>query len=565
MPDISLVWDNVNARADIAMAGAGLAMGNDLETAVLISLFTDHIAEPGDILAAGQATDPRGWWADTYEAPDLIGSKLWQAFWRVRNQDTLNWARDTATGSLQWMLDDGVASSVQVAPLFYGSGGLALRIAIVQPAGNTSNFLFAWAGINAAPTIISTSTNAGVGLGPSLSLNFVNNGPLDSRIVFGRASVATYFDGNGIMQTAANNVARFDHDPTLLTPRGLLIEEARTNSLPNSTMVGAVAGTPGTLPTNWLQTENTGVIPNVIGSGTENGIPYVDIQFLGTTTGGTNNNIFFSPTVISAGNSQAWTASCYMRVVAGSLGAVPASLFVIDSAAAHSVAIAPPPTGASLASNRFVLTATSSASGVTAVTSAIQLDPPIGTAMNVTLRIGAPQLELGRFATSFIPTSSAAVTRQGDIATLPVIAASGATNFRFNQPAGTIGVEALVGQLNNEAVELAGLASILGKTSINVQGGNSVAMFDLTAPVNAALGVQPVATVFRAMYAFTAGAQAGLIVGSGLVTSAGTPLTPGITGLTIGTDSASQQPNGYLRRIQYWPRALAAPELQAGF
>jgi hypothetical protein len=98
-----------------------------------------------------------------------------------------------------------------------------------------------------------------------------------------------------------------------------------------------------------------------------------------------------------------------------------------------------------------------------------------------------------------------------------------------------------------------------------VQGSNNVAMFDSTAPVNSGLGLQPVATAFRAMYAFTAGAQAGLIVGGALVTGAASPLTPGIFELTIGTDGNVQQPNGYFRRIQYWPRVLAAPELQAGF
>jgi phage gp46-like protein len=142
--DISLVWDPVNARADFAMTGAGLALGNDLETAVLISLFTDQAADPADLMPPGEGADPRGWWADTYETPDQIGSRLWQVFWRVRNQDTLNWARDTATRALQWMIEDGVATAIQVVPQFYGQGGLALSIAITEPSGNTSPFRFAW-------------------------------------------------------------------------------------------------------------------------------------------------------------------------------------------------------------------------------------------------------------------------------------------------------------------------------------------------------------------------------------------------------------------------------------
>ena len=54
------------------------------------------------------------------------------------------------------------------------------------------------------------------------------------------------------------------------------LEPPSTNSIRNNTMVGAVAGTPGTLPTNWggsLATVN-GIAINVVGSGYEAGIPY---------------------------------------------------------------------------------------------------------------------------------------------------------------------------------------------------------------------------------------------------------------------------------------------------
>lgn len=50
------------------------------------------------------------------------------------------------------------------------------------------------------------------------------------QLTFTRASSATYFDSAGLLQTAANDVMRFDHDPVTLAPRGILVEaEARTN------------------------------------------------------------------------------------------------------------------------------------------------------------------------------------------------------------------------------------------------------------------------------------------------------------------------------------------------
>ena len=53
-------------------------------------------------------------------------------------------------------------------------------------------------------------------------------------ITFSRASAGTYVDSNGVIQSAADNQARFDHDPVTGESLGLLIEEARTNLLLNS-------------------------------------------------------------------------------------------------------------------------------------------------------------------------------------------------------------------------------------------------------------------------------------------------------------------------------------------
>ena len=68
---------------------------------------------------------------------------------------------------------------------------------------------------------------------PSFQRDFASLKTLDHgtgpAITFTRPSSATYFDADGVLQTAANDVARFDHDPVNGNSRGLLIEEARTN------------------------------------------------------------------------------------------------------------------------------------------------------------------------------------------------------------------------------------------------------------------------------------------------------------------------------------------------
>lgn len=83
---------------------------------------------------------------------------------------------------------------------------------------------------------------------PSLMLDFAkqsfwkqgtypwNQDTLDPAVdlTFTRASTATYFDANGVLQTAATDQMRFDHDPLTGEPLGVLIEESRTNLAPYS-------------------------------------------------------------------------------------------------------------------------------------------------------------------------------------------------------------------------------------------------------------------------------------------------------------------------------------------
>jgi phage gp46-like protein len=151
MGDIRIIFDNATGTGDLAMSGVTLETGHELETAVLISLFTDARADPGDVVLDN---DPRGWWADTYSAledptlptipNDRIGSKLWQVFYRPRNQDTLNWMRDQILIALGWMLTDGVASAIDAVPVFTSSGGVGCSVTVTAN-GVPTRFDYAWA------------------------------------------------------------------------------------------------------------------------------------------------------------------------------------------------------------------------------------------------------------------------------------------------------------------------------------------------------------------------------------------------------------------------------------
>jgi hypothetical protein len=72
---------------------------------------------------------------------------------------------------------------------------------------------------------------------PSLDLNFAANKSLvddisgNNLITFSRASTGTFVGSNGLIQSAASGVPRFDHNPATGESLGLLVEEARTNNV----------------------------------------------------------------------------------------------------------------------------------------------------------------------------------------------------------------------------------------------------------------------------------------------------------------------------------------------
>jgi phage gp46-like protein len=121
----------------------GLQTGNDLETAVLISLFTDRIANADDFIPDGTG-DPRGWWGDLDEATP-IGSRLWLLDRSKQKQEVLNNARDYIVEALQWLVDDGLVASIDVQTEWTRASFLGAQITLYQPAGPQIPLTYAWA------------------------------------------------------------------------------------------------------------------------------------------------------------------------------------------------------------------------------------------------------------------------------------------------------------------------------------------------------------------------------------------------------------------------------------
>lgn len=147
MADITLAWNSATNHADWVQNGAVLETGNDIVSAIIISIFSDRRAEPGDVIP-DDSNDPRGWWADD-DVP--IGSRMWLLRRAKQTMTTLQLAYDYLAESLQWMIDDGVVGRFDIQMQWVRRGMLGAQITAWSPTGvqlASGLYTWAWSGIN---------------------------------------------------------------------------------------------------------------------------------------------------------------------------------------------------------------------------------------------------------------------------------------------------------------------------------------------------------------------------------------------------------------------------------
>jgi len=408
---------------------------------------------------------------------------------------------------------------------------------------------------------------------PTLLLDFANTGRLDPRITFTRASSATFFDSAGVLQTAASGAARFTYNPSTLAAQGLLIEEQRTNSIRNSTMVGAVAGTPGTAPTNWnAATGGSGITRELVGTGTENGITYIDFRFSGTGASTAFQVINTDTTTgIAAATGQAWSGSFYLKLVAGSTTGTDIKMQLLEIASGSGVvqnlSAALSPTSQNLATQRVIYSATlSGGATITNLQQGLRLVFTNGVAVDITLRIGLPQLELGAFATSVIPTSTTALTRNADVASMT------GTNFSdwYSASEGTLFAESSLASVAttpaitsfSDGTDTGNLIQVntsgAGLVRYRVVIGGAAQVNNLSSGVTATIN-----TPFKYAAAYKASDFAISVNGATSATQASGNL-PSPTQLRIlQTGSGGSVFSGTIRSIRFYPQRLSNAQLVA--
>lgn len=141
MSDIALVWNGT--EADLAIEGGDLVLEDGLQTSAVISLFSDRRARLDDAIPAGDG-DRRGWVGDAWPvvAGDQVGSRLWLLGREKELAETLRKAREYGREALAWLIEDGIAASVDVTATAPRRGLLRLAVTVNRRDGSTINHQF---------------------------------------------------------------------------------------------------------------------------------------------------------------------------------------------------------------------------------------------------------------------------------------------------------------------------------------------------------------------------------------------------------------------------------------
>jgi hypothetical protein len=346
-------------------------------------------------------------------------------------------------------------------------------------------------------------TGAGIFSLAPLDLRFALQKTLDPRVTFTRASTGTFVGSDGVLQSAITNEARFDHNPTTGESLGLLVEEARTNLLLNS----------ATLSTQSVTVAAAANTLSFYGTGT--------VTLTGVSTAG--------PLVGTGAN----TGVDYLLTEDSFALMYEDDTFIYQEVANPS---------------RVSLTFT----------------PTVGVLiLTVSGSVTNAQLEAGAFATSYIPTTTATVTRAADVASITGSAFSSwyrqdeGTNlieFQETDRTGSRTPRSLSDGTTTNRID-AFLSSSLTVNNRLALAGVSYNPGNLT--------LSAAGTVNKHVLSVAPGSAIAVINGT-LSTASAPPSLPVVNRIVIGADSIGGTPfTGTIRRLTYWPVRLANPTLQS--
>ncbi len=335
---------------------------------------------------------------------------------------------------------------------------------------------------------------------------------------------------------------RFDYDPVTLAPKGLLIEEARTNLLLRSQEIGVAP---------WAVYGSASVSANATSA--PDGTVSADlITFSAVDNGYAQDNIVI-------GSSVSATLSFYVKANVGTQirYAVPC----LDAGGTFLGGLnntTSTITSGQLAANGWYRISVTFTTPVGTTKCSVRI---LGAVISDSAYVWGIQFEAGSFATSYIPTVASTVTRSADVASMT------GTNFSswYNQSEGTFVVsQDNVGVSFRTAIQVDGGSNsnrILLQTSstslaqvlfVNVA---NVSQVNLSTQTINSTGSVTAAAYKLDDYAYSVNGAAASTDNVGLV--------PTVTRMFIGSElGSSVYLNGHIRQIAYYNTRLPNAQLQ---
>lgn len=370
---------------------------------------------------------------------------------------------------------------------------------------------------------ISLAVNRLLGPGDDavLNLNFLS-GTLDSRITFTRASTATRYNSSGVLETVAVNQPRFDHDPVTLAPRGLLIEEGRTNHNTNS----------GSLST-WA---DGGAASHTSTTITFTSTTAEDRLYKSLSISGTNSitiSVLFSPN----DSGKVVRLAVWADGIDG-LGSGKSPDITIPASGIISY----------------------SWSGISNLSNVGILNGSGQTAQTLTLRTnGGVQVETGPFPTSYIPTTTTGASREQDTAVIT------GTDFSswFNASEGTFVASYANAPSNIGGIFAANDSGNAGGNRIDFRSGQGQSIISSGGSQVAAL-LTGAATTGVVAVAYKVNDFAASLNGAAPSTDTSGAVPTSINRLMIGSaDDLNYPPSGHIRYVKYYNTRKSNSELQS--
>jgi hypothetical protein len=394
---------------------------------------------------------------------------------------------------------------------------------------------------------------------PRMALDFTT-ASLDSRVTITRAlNTATAVNASGYVATVNANLPRFDYDPTTLACKGLLIEEARSNVCIQSADIDNVAwsragvGVVGDTVTSPAGTTTGNTVTCSAGSSVHR-----VVSTAGTVTSGASatHSVF-----VKAGTHS------FFQIHDGSTGTFYANFNLTTG----TVTAVNPVSGATITPYgngwyKCTLTltagATTSIGAITIIPDGTSLRNPTWAAAGTeSIYAWGYQIEVGAFATSYIPTTTTSLTRNHDIVSM-----TGA-NFSdwYNASGGSFVFE-------GSAVRPLGFAYLVlasDNTNTNRFGayksGAAVSGFVVSSGVaQMEITGSPIVANVPFKAAVAAQANSGNFSFNGSIGTNDTAIVmPTVNQLTIGSFQNLSPLNGHARAVRYYLPRLTNAELQA--